>query len=184
MIRTLSCNCGAIRLETNAELGPVGMGNCSKCARSGMLGWPVDRESVRLATPRSGLSTYVWRFVDEGLHFCPTCGTSMCATAPDGYFVLNAACIDGLDIHTLTIQMGECLHSMLAGDVPPLTDAWSQRWTPAMKAHVEELVIARSRAQDAKDWARADAIRNELAELNVEVVDGPNGPTIGPGPGA
>jgi hypothetical protein len=175
MIRTLSCNCGAIRLETNAELGPVGLGNCTKCARAGMLGWKVDRETVRLATPRSGLSTYVWRFVDEGLHFCPTCGTTMCATGPDGYFVLNAGCIDGLDIHTLTIEKGDCLHTVLAGDVPPLTD---ESMDPAMKARIEELVFARYRAQAAEDWAKADAIRDALAELNVEVMDGPNGPQI------
>src|ERR1700730_9823006 len=78
MIRTLSCHCGAIRLETNARLSVVTDCNCSRCARAGMLNWHVDRRKVRLATPRSGLSTYVWRFVDEGLHFCPTCGTAMC----------------------------------------------------------------------------------------------------------
>jgi hypothetical protein len=133
-----------------------------------------------LATPRSGLSTYVWRFVDEGLHFCPTCGTTMCATGPDGYFVLNAACIDGLDIHTLTIEKGDCLHSMPAGDVPPLMDPWSQDMDAATKARVVELVVARSRARDAQNWAEADAIRDALTALNVDVVDGPNGPTIGP----
>jgi hypothetical protein len=148
-----------------------------------MIGWPVDREKVRLATPRSGLSTYVWRFVDEGLHFCPTCGTTICATGPDGYFVLNAGCIDGIDIHTLTIEKGDCLHSMPAGDVPPL-DAWPEGMDKAMKARVVELVVARSRARDAKDWAKAEAIDAGLAELNVEVVDGPNGPTIGPRPDA
>ena len=175
MIRTLSCNCGAIRLETNAELGPVILGNCTKCARAGMLGWKVDRETVRLATPRSGLSTYVWRFVDEGLRFCPTCGTTMCATGPDGYFVLNAGCIDGLDIYTLTIEKGDCLHTMLAGDVPPLAEV---SMDPATKARIEELIVARGRARDAKDWAKADAISEALAELNVEVMDGPKGPQI------
>lgn len=177
MIRTLSCNCGAIRLETSAELGPVGMGNCTKCARAGMLGWPVDRETVRLATPRSGLSTYVWRFVDEGLHFCPTCGTTICATGPGGYFVLNAGCIDGLDINTLTIERGNCLHTMPAGEVPPLADT-DVGMDPAMKDRIGELVVARGKARLAGDEAEADAITGALAELNVEVTDGPNGPQI------
>jgi hypothetical protein len=57
MIRTLSCHCGKIRLETNAELGEVNECNCTSCAKLGMLSWYVDRKSVRLATPREGLST-------------------------------------------------------------------------------------------------------------------------------
>jgi hypothetical protein len=122
MIRTLSCHCGKIRLETNAELGVVVDCNCSRCARAGMLNWHVDRRKVRLATPRSGLSTYVWRFVDEGLHFCPTCGTAMCKTGPDDYFVLNASCIDGIDPHTLRVKRYEGLADMPGGDVPPLAE--------------------------------------------------------------
>jgi hypothetical protein len=87
-----------------------------------MLNWHVDRRKVRLATPRSGLSTYVWRFVDEGLHFCPTCGTAMCKTGPDDYFVLNASCIDGIDPHTLRVKRYDGLADMPGGDVPPLAE--------------------------------------------------------------
>ncbi len=123
MIHTLSCHCGAIRLETNAKLSTVIDCNCSRCARAGMLNWHVDRRKVRLATPRSGLSTYVWRFVDEGLHFCPTCGTAMCKTGPDNYFVLNANCIDGIDPHTLRVKRYDGLADMPGGDVPPLPDS-------------------------------------------------------------
>lgn len=122
MIRTLSCNCGAIRLETNAELSVVTDCNCTSCARAGMLGWQGDRKRVRLASPRAGLSTYVWRFVDEGLHFCPTCGTAMCKTGPDNYFKLNARCIDGIDVHTLLVERYDGLSDMPGGDVLPLTE--------------------------------------------------------------
>lgn len=99
----------------------------------------------------------------------------MCATGPDGYFVLNAGCIDGLDIHTLTIEKGDCLHAVIAGDVPPLT---GESMDPAVNARIGELVFARHRARAAEDWAKADAIGDALAELNVEVLDGPNGPQI------
>jgi cysteinyl-tRNA synthetase len=99
----------------------------------------------------------------------------MCATGPDGYFVLNAGCIDGLDIHTLTIEKGDCLHSVLAGDVPPLAEV---SMDPATKARIEDLILARARARDARDWAKADAATDALADLNVEVMDGPNGPQI------
>jgi hypothetical protein len=122
MIRTLSCHCGKIRLETNAELGQVTDCNCRTCTRAGLLSWRVDRRQVRLATPRSGLSTYVWRCIDEGTHFCPTCGTVMCRTGPDGYFVLNAKCLDDVDVHTFSIRQYDGLTDVPGGDMPPLAD--------------------------------------------------------------
>jgi cysteinyl-tRNA synthetase len=39
------------------------------------------------------------------------------------------------------------------------------------REQVEALVAARGAARDAKDWARADAIRNELAALRIDVRD-------------
>ncbi|WP_412070494.1 cysteine--tRNA ligase [Rubrivirga sp. IMCC43871] len=46
----------------------------------------------------------------------------------------------------------------------------------ALAADVAPLVTQRTEARAAKDWARADAIRDELAALGVEVVDTPSGP--------
>jgi cysteinyl-tRNA synthetase len=45
----------------------------------------------------------------------------------------------------------------------------------ALKARIDGLVAARAQARAAKDWASADRIRGELAELGVEVLDGPGG---------
>ena len=42
---------------------------------------------------------------------------------------------------------------------------------------VEELLTQRTDARSNKDWLRADAIRDELAELGVVVKDTPEGPT-------
>jgi cysteinyl-tRNA synthetase len=42
---------------------------------------------------------------------------------------------------------------------------------------VEELLSQRTDARSNKDWPRADAIRDELAELGVVVKDTPDGPT-------
>ncbi len=39
------------------------------------------------------------------------------------------------------------------------------------------LLDARSAARAARDWARADALRDELAAMGIEVVDGPAGTT-------
>ena len=46
-----------------------------------------------------------------------------------------------------------------------------------LKAKVEGLIAERLAARQAKDWAAADRIRDELAALNVEVMDGPTGAT-------
>ena len=42
---------------------------------------------------------------------------------------------------------------------------------------VDELLTQRTEARANKDWPRADAIRDELAELGVVVKDTPDGPT-------
>jgi cysteinyl-tRNA synthetase len=46
-----------------------------------------------------------------------------------------------------------------------------------LKTKVEGLIAARGEARAAKNWPEADRIRDELAALNVEVMDGPNGAT-------
>ena len=43
------------------------------------------------------------------------------------------------------------------------------------KARVEALVLARTQARADKDWQRADQIRDELAEMGVQIKDGPDG---------
>ena len=40
---------------------------------------------------------------------------------------------------------------------------------------VEEMITARNEARAARNWARADAIRDELAKMGVQIKDGPNG---------
>jgi len=47
----------------------------------------------------------------------------------------------------------------------------------ALKARIEDLVARRIRARADKDWASADAIRAELAGLDVEVMDSADGAT-------
>ena len=41
---------------------------------------------------------------------------------------------------------------------------------------VEELIEQRSIARSSKDWAKADAIRDELAQMGVVVTDTAEGP--------
>ena len=57
-------------------------------------------------------------------------------------------------------------------------EAWFQGGADAaLKARIDDLVARRSEARAAKDWPAADQIRDELAALNVEVMDGPSGAT-------
>jgi cysteinyl-tRNA synthetase len=46
-----------------------------------------------------------------------------------------------------------------------------------LKTRVEALIAARAAARAAKDWPEADRIRVQLADLNVDVMDGPTGAT-------
>ena len=43
-------------------------------------------------------------------------------------------------------------------------------------AAIEDLVARRQAARDAKDWAAADSLRDELSALGVVVEDTPAGP--------
>lgn len=119
MIREISCHCGAIKLEVNAELGDVIECNCSTCGKSGFLSWYVPIDSVRLATPGCGMSSYFWRFATEGFHFCGNCGMATHRTWRDRISV-NARCIVDVDVFELTMKRVDGKHTIPAGPVRPL----------------------------------------------------------------
>ena len=101
MSHTLSCHCGAIRLEVTAELDGLVECNCSTCARHGFLHWKVPVEAVRLITQKCALTTYLWRDADGGHQFCPTCGTALMRTGYRDHISVNARCLDGIDVFAL-----------------------------------------------------------------------------------
>ena len=125
MIRTLSCHCGAVRLEVNAELESVTECNCSTCSRWGMLNWKVPSKAVRLATPSTGMGTYYWRFANEGFHWCRNCGTPMYRSWPHDTITLNARCIEGIDIFDLKRNQFDGKSRVPGGSVPPLAETYS-----------------------------------------------------------
>jgi hypothetical protein len=111
-VRTVSCHCGHIRFQVDATLAEVVECNCSICARSAFLHWYVEPAQVELLTERRELSTYVWRSVVGGHHFCPVCGVAVIRTStrfPPPVSV-NARCIEGLDPTTLTIRRFDGKH--------------------------------------------------------------------------
>src|SRR5262245_31401536 len=104
MPRPLSCHCGAIRLDVDAEMARLHECNCSTCARSGFIHWKVPVEAVRLVTRKCRLSTYLWRDADAGHHFCPTCGTPMLRTGYRDRISVNARGLEGVDIFELEVS--------------------------------------------------------------------------------
>ena len=57
-------------------------------------------------------------------------------------------------------------------------EAWFKQTTPGTEvdaAHIESLIAQRNAARAARDFARADAVRAELAGLGVAIEDGPQG---------
>ncbi|MBP7096620.1 MAG: cysteine--tRNA ligase [Spirochaetia bacterium] len=80
------------------------------------------------------------------------------------------------------VPPGEALGAALAMDaVLGLSLGTLERKTvavdPALAARVDALVAARAEAKKAKDFARADALRAEIAGLGVELRDSPAGTT-------
>ncbi|MDP1640883.1 MAG: cysteine--tRNA ligase [Phenylobacterium sp.] len=74
---------------------------------------------------------------------------------------------------------GELLASgALLGFLQADPETWFQGGAdPELKARVETLIADRIAARTAKDWPRADAIRDELNALNVVVMDSAEGAT-------
>lgn len=115
----LTCHCGAIRFEVDAELKDLVECNCSTCRRHGFLHWKVPSKVVTLKTERVGLSTYAWRDVIGAHHFCPTCGTPILRTGYPGERVsVNARCIEGIDVFALEIGRYDGRNEMPPGVLP------------------------------------------------------------------
>lgn len=65
----------------------------------------------------------------------------------------------------------------LLGVLALTPDQWFEGGDPALKAEVEALLEQRAAARAEKNWTEADRIRDRLNELNVVVMDGPQGAT-------
>ena len=101
---TVSCHCGALRIEVDAELTDLCECNCSTCGRHGFIHWKVPLGSLRLLEQKRSLAAYLWRDV-TGHEFCPTCGTGMLRTGYPGDRVsVNARCIEGADVFELQVR--------------------------------------------------------------------------------
>jgi cysteinyl-tRNA synthetase len=104
---------------------------------------------------------------------------------------LVAAVDDDLDLPTAVALVREVLRSRLSADERrwlvldadlvlglDLHRAWEAPAAERLPAAVAALVSERDAARAGRDFARSDAIRDELARLGWEVLDGPAGSTV------
>jgi hypothetical protein len=101
-----------VKLEVSAPLDEVVDCNCSICVRTGFLHWYVQPEQVTLVEHSRAVSTYVWRSVGGGQHFCPICGIAVYRTSTQypPPMALNARCIEDVDVSALTIRKHDGKH--------------------------------------------------------------------------
>jgi len=96
---------------------------------------------------------------------------------------LNATSLDDADrdafahyaVELLEETAGDVLGVLPAQDVA-LAEPDEDPRKAAIADHVEALLLQRAEARSAKDWGRADAIRDELNALGVVVTDTAHGP--------
>jgi cysteinyl-tRNA synthetase len=95
----------------------------------------------------------------------------------EGNRLLTAGDSDGLGR-----RFGEVIAMLDVLGLNPADPAWGRgtrgddRLSDVVDALVKGLLAERTAAREAKDWARADAIRDQIKAAGVEVEDTPSGP--------
>jgi hypothetical protein len=103
-----SCHCGKVAFEVEGEIGEVMACNCSMCSRKGNLMWFVPRQKLRLRTPESDLSTYLFNKHVIRHRFCAQCGIHPFGEAPDPkgnkMAAVNVRCLEGVELSSLPVK--------------------------------------------------------------------------------
>jgi hypothetical protein len=103
-----SCHCGNIAFEVEGEIGGALSCNCSMCQRKGSLLWFVPRASLRLLTPESNASTYMFNKHVIKHQFCGVCGIHPYGEgkSPDGSetAAINIRCLEGIELGSIPVR--------------------------------------------------------------------------------
>lgn len=103
-----SCQCGAVDLDVDVDLGHTAVCNCSRCRRLGSVLAFAPREAFTLNSGEGNLTEY--QFNKHLIHhlFCKTCGIQSFSfgTTPDGeeMVAVNVNTLDGVDARSLPSQ--------------------------------------------------------------------------------
>lgn len=109
---TGGCQCGQVRYQVDLDLRqPVISCNCSMCGRAGTLLAFAPAERFKLLSGADVLTDYQFNHLVIHHLFCGKCGIKSFARGKsrDGSdtVAINARCLDGVDIDTLTIQKSD-----------------------------------------------------------------------------
>ena len=109
MIYKGSCHCGKVAYEVEMdELKGVMECNCSICSRRGHLLWFVPRASMKLTTPESNATTYLFNKHVIQHRFCPECGIHAYGVGKDRQgnemAMINVRCLEGVDYDALPVK--------------------------------------------------------------------------------
>ena len=94
---------------------------------------------------------------------------------------VNTLLNSGQPVSKATLEATSALYGELGGDVLGLrleskaADVASQTDVDLADGLVQMLIEVREEARQARDWGRADAIRDRLLEIGVSLEDGPQG---------
>ena len=112
-----SCHCGNTRFEVDMELDHVRSCDCSVCRRRGALMHRVPTQALRLHTPLSALTTYVWHTGTAKDYFCPECGILpfrrpsvpskeelAAGVQPFSGWAVNVRCLEGVDLDVIPVR--------------------------------------------------------------------------------
>jgi hypothetical protein len=102
------CQCGKVRYEVSLELGEVISCNCSRCGKLGSLLAFAPLSDFKLQSGKDALTTYKFNKHVIDHQFCSVCGIQSFSSGktPDGHEMaaINARCLDGVDVDSLTIK--------------------------------------------------------------------------------
>ena len=153
-------------------------------ARATLDGWYGllrDLSDVNIPTDRDQLIQEAW-FVDGGSRVYAALEQDL--NTPDALVEIAKAAFQANRARqgSLTTRREQKLRLMGAADALGLLqqdpEAWFKQTTPGTAVdvtHIESLLEQRTAARAARDFARADAVRAELAALGVAIEDGPQG---------
>lgn len=102
-----SCHCGAVHFDVEMELDGLTTCNCSMCGRSGAIMAFVPRTKFHQTAGEGKLTDY--QFGKKNIHhaFCSTCGLRPFGWGAgqngEEYVMINVRCLDGVDVHAITI---------------------------------------------------------------------------------
>ena len=102
---TGGCHCGRVRFEVTTDLARVSECNCSICSKKGYLHHLVTPDRFRLLSGGADLAAYQFGIHAARHLFCRHCGVASFYRPrldPSKYMV-NARCLDGVDLSTLEI---------------------------------------------------------------------------------